>query len=76
MDMQVIGLCFAAVVFMFSFTFGVLILSGKFDGQLLKSAQKKGVPIDVNRNRRILGCTLIFDSIVIPLVLAFVFGLI
>ena len=76
MDMQVIGLCLAAVVFMVTFTLGVLILLGKCDGYINRLNGKNGEPVDVNRNRRILGFTFLSDSIVVPLIIAFLFGLI
>ena len=76
MDMQVIGLCLAAVTFLVTFTLGVLILLGKCDGYVNRLTSKNGEPGDVNRNRRILGFTLLSDSIFIPLLIAFLFGLI
>jgi hypothetical protein len=76
MDMQVIGLCLAAVVFMVTFTLGVLILLGKCDGYVNRLTSKNGKPVDVNRSRRILGFTFLSDSIFIPLLIAFLFGLI
>lgn len=76
MEMPVIGLCIAAVTFMVLFALGVLMLLGKFDGLILKSAQKKGESVDVKRNRRILGYSFLADSIIVPLMIAFLFGLI
>ena len=76
MEMQVIGLCLAAVTFMITFPLGVLLLLGKCDGLINRLSDKNGEPVDMNRSRRILGFSFIFDSIVVPLIIAFLFGLI
>jgi len=75
MDMQVIGLCIAAVTFMVLFALGILLLLGKCDGLINRLSNKNGEPVDMNRSRRILGFSFIFDSIVVPLIIAFLFGL-
>ena len=63
MNMQVIGLCLAAVTFIATFVLGVLILLGKCDGYINRLSSKNGKPVDVNRSRRILGFSFLCDSI-------------
>ena len=76
MEIPVIGLCLAAVVFLITFVLGVFVLLGKCDGLIYRLSKKNGEQVDVNRNRRVLGLTFISDSILVPLVIAFLFGLI
>ena len=54
---------------------GILTLLGKFDGFLLKNAAKKGEAINLERSRKILGLTLLSDSVVGPAICVAVFYL-
>ena len=74
MDIPVIGLCLAAVTFMVLFTLGILLLLGKCDGYINRLSSKNGKPVDVNRSRRIWGFSFLCDSILVPLLIAFLFG--
>ena len=52
---------------------GILTLLGKFDGFLLKNAAKKGETIDLARSRKVLGWSLISDSVVFPAIMVAIF---
>ena len=52
---------------------GILAFLGKFDGFLLKNAAKKGETIDLARSRKVLGWSLISDSVVFPAIMVAIF---
>ena len=52
---------------------GILAFLGKFDGFLLKNAAKNGETIDLARSRKVLGWSLISDSVVFPAIMVAIF---
>ncbi len=62
-----------AVVAPILLVMGILVLLGKFDTVLLKNAAKKGEAIDLARSRKVLGWSLISDSVVAPAIFVAVF---
>ena len=62
-----------AVVAPIFLVMGILVLLGKFDNVLLKNAAKKGKAIDLARSRKVLGWSLISDSVVLPAIMVAIF---
>lgn len=62
-----------AVVAPILLVMGILVLLGKFDTVLLKNAAKKGEAIDLARSRKVLGWSLIGDSVVFPAIMVAIF---
>lgn len=62
-----------AVVAPILLVMGILVLLGKFDTVLLKNAAKKGETIDLARSRKVLGWSLISDSVVFPAIMVAIF---
>ena len=71
--MNTLLICIIAIIAPLSLVAGILVLLGKFDNILLKNAAKNGENINLARSRKILGLTLLSDSIVLPVLTLAVF---
>ena len=73
--MTTLLICIIAIIAPLFLVLGTLVLLGKFDNLLLKNAAKKGEAINLARSRKILGLTLLSDSVVGPAICVAVFYL-
>jgi hypothetical protein len=73
--MTTLLICIIAIIAPLFLVLGTLVLLGKFDNLLLKNAAKKGETINLARSRKILGLTLLSDSVVGPAICVAVFYL-
>ena len=73
--MTTLLICIIAIIAPLLLVLGTLVLLGKFDNLLLKNAAKKGETINLARSRKILGLTLLSDSVVGPAICVAVFYL-
>lgn len=73
--MTTLLICIIAIIAPLFLVLGTLVLLGKFDNLLLKNAAKKGETINLERSRKILGLTLLSDSVVGPAICVAVFYL-
>lgn len=71
--MTTLLICIIAIIAPLFLVLGTLVLLGKFDNLLLKNAAKKGEAINLARSRKILGLTLLSDSVVGPAICVAVF---
>lgn len=73
--MTTLLICIIAIIAPLFLVLGTLVLLGKFDNLLLKNAAKKGETINLERSRKILGLSLLSDSVVGPAICVAVFYL-
>jgi hypothetical protein len=73
--MTTLLICIIAIIAPLFLVLGTLVLLGKFDNLLLKNAAKKGEAINLARSRKILGLSLLSDSVVGPAICVAVFYL-
>ena len=73
--MTTLLICIIAIIAPLLLVLGTLVLLGKFDNLLLKNAAKKGEAINLARSRKILGLSLLSDSVVGPAICVAVFYL-
>jgi hypothetical protein len=73
--MTTLLICIIAIIAPLFLVLGTLVLLGKFDNLLLKNAAKKGETINLARSRKILGLSLLSDSVVGPAICVAVFYL-
>lgn len=73
--MTTLLICIIAIIAPLFLVLGTLVLLGKFDNLLLKNAARKGETINLARSRKILGLTLLSDSVVGPAICVAVFYL-
>ena len=71
--MTTLLICIIAIIAPLFLVLGTLVLLGKFDNLLLKNAAKKGEAIDLARSRKVLGWSLISDSVVFPAIMVAIF---
>ena len=71
--MTTLLICIIAIIAPLFLVLGTLVLLGKFDNLLLKNAAKKGEAINLARSRKILGLSLLSDSVVGPAICVAVF---
>ena len=73
--MTTLLICIIAIIAPLFLVLRTLVLLGKFDNLLLKNAAKKGEAINLARSRKILGLSLLSDSVVGPAICVAVFYL-
>lgn len=73
--MTTLLICIIAIIAPLFLVLGTLVLLGKFDNLLLKNAAKKGETINLARSRKMLGLSLLSDSVVGPAICVAVFYL-